>query len=230
MITDCNEGNSLRVLLVEDDLILGDGVQAGLIQAGFGVHWAKTCGEGDLALETGHYEALVLDLGLPDSSGLTLLQAVRGRKNPLPVLILTARDALADKVRGLNAGAEDYLVKPFELDELTARLRALLRRSHQRTSDVITRKGLELDPGARVVRLDGEAVDLPAREFTLLESLLEHQGRVLSRAQLEQSLYGWNSEVESNAIEVHVHHLRKKLGSDLIKTIRGVGYMITKEQ
>lgn len=220
----------MRVLLVEDDLILGDGVQAGLIQAGFGVDWAKTCGEGDFALETGSYEALVLDLGLPDSSGLTLLQTVRGRKNPLPVLILTAKHTLADKVRGLNAGADDYLVKPFELDELTARLRALLRRSHQRTSDVITRKGLELDPGARVVRLDGEPVDLPAREFTLLENLLESQGRVLSRAQLEQSLYGWNSEVESNAIEVHVHHLRKKLGSDLIKTIRGVGYMIPKEQ
>jgi DNA-binding response OmpR family regulator len=136
---------------------------------------------------------------------------------------------LADKVRGLNAGADDYLVKPFELDELTARLRALLRRSHQRTSDLITHKGLELDPSARVVRLNGAPVDLPAREFTLLENLLENQGRVLSRAQLEQSLYGWNSEVESNAIEVHVHHLSKKLGSDLIKTIRGVGYMIPKE-
>lgn len=220
----------MRVLVVEDDLILGDGVQAGLLQAGFGVDWAKTCGEGDLALATGHYEALVLDLGLPDASGLTLLQSVRASKNPLPVLILTARDTLADKVRGLNAGADDYLVKPFELDELTARLRALLRRSHQRTSHVIARHGLELDLSARVVRLNGESVDLPAREFTLLENLLENQGRVLTRAQLEQNLYGWNSEVESNAIEVHVHHLRKKLGSDLIKTIRGVGYMIPKER
>jgi two-component system response regulator QseB len=220
----------VRVLLVEDDQNLGDGVQAGLVQAGFGVDWAKTCGEGELALAANQYEALVLDLGLPDASGLTLLRSLRGGKNFLPVLILTASDTLADKVRGLNAGADDYLVKPFELDELTARLRALLRRSHQRTSDLITRKGLELDPAARVVRLDGEPVDLPAREFTLLESLLEHQGRVLTRMQLEQSLYGWNSEVESNAIEVHVHHLRKKLGADLIKTIRGVGYMVPRER
>lgn len=220
----------MRVLLVEDDLILGDGVQAGLVQSGFDVDWAKTCSEGDLALATGQYEAMVLDLGLPDASGLTLLQGLRNSKNPLPVLILTAKDTLADKVRGLNAGADDYLVKPFELDELTARLRALFRRSHQRTSAVITRERLELDPEARVARFNDEPLDLSAREFTLLENLLENQGRVLTRTQLEQSLYGWNSEVESNAIEVHVHHLRKKLGADLIKTVRGVGYMISKER
>ncbi len=218
----------MRILLIEDDAILGDGVQAGLIQAGFGVDWAKTCDEGRLALTTNSYEAVVLDIGLPDGSGLELLREWRQQKNPIPVLILTARDTLADRVTGLNQGADDYLVKPFELDELTARLRALLRRSHQRVAPVLTHKGITLDPQARTVTLDGFSVDLPLREFTLLEELLENEGRVLTRSRLEQSLYGWNAEVESNAIEVHVHHLRRKFGADLIKTVRGVGYMISK--
>lgn len=220
----------MRILLVEDDVILGDGVQAGLIQAGFGVDWAKTCDEGRLAVATGAYGCLVLDIGLPDGSGLDLLQELRRADNPLPVLVLTARDTLADRVKGLDKGADDYLVKPFELDELTARVRALLRRSHQRASPVITYQGIVLDPAARRVTLDGEVVELSLREFTLLEDLLENQGRVLTRAKLEQSLYGWNAEVESNAIEVHVHHLRKKFGSDFIKTIRGVGYVVNKQQ
>ncbi len=218
----------MRILLIEDDAILGDGVEAGLIQAGFGVDWAKTCDEGRLALTTNSYEAVVLDIGLPDGSGLELLREWRQQKNPIPVLILTARDTLADRVTGLNQGADDYLVKPFELDELTARLRALLRRSHQRAAPVLTHKGITLDPQARTVTLDGVSVDLPLREFTLLEELLENEGRVLTRSRLEQSLYGWNAEVESNAIEVHVHHLRRKFGADLIKTVRGVGYMISK--
>ncbi len=220
----------MRVLLLEDDVILGDGVQAGLIQAGFGVDWAKTCDEGRLAVATGAYACLVLDIGLPDGLGLDLLQELRRADNPLPVLVLTARDTLADRVKGLDKGADDYLVKPFELDELTARVRALLRRSQQRTSPVICYQGIILDPAARTVTQDGELVNLPLREFTLLEELLENQGRVLTRTQLEQSLYGWNAEVESNAIEVHVHHLRKKLGSDFIKTIRGVGYIVNKQQ
>ncbi|MCX6126341.1 MAG: response regulator transcription factor [Proteobacteria bacterium] len=220
----------MRILLVEDDRLLGDGIQAGLSQAGFGVDWAKNCDEGRLAVATSTYSCLVLDIGLPDGSGLDLLLELRNANNPLPVLVLTARDTLADRVKGLDKGADDYLVKPFELDELTARVRALLRRSYQRTSPVICCKGLVLDPATRKVTLDGNLVELPLREFTLLEELLENQGRVLTRAQLEQSLYGWNAEVESNAIEVHVHHLRKKFGSDFIKTIRGVGYVINKAQ
>ncbi len=218
----------MRILLLEDDLGLGDGIQAGLTQAGFGVDWAKTCEEGRLAVETGFYAGMVLDIGLPDGSGLDLLQELRRTENPLPVLILTARDTLADRIKGLNLGADDYLVKPFDLDELTARLRALLRRSHQRAAPVLSYLGIELDAAARTVSLNGQPVDLPLREFTLLEELLENQGRVLTRDRLEQSLYGWNAEVESNAIEVHIHHLRKKLGAELIKTIRGVGYMIRK--
>jgi DNA-binding response OmpR family regulator len=218
----------MRILLVEDDAILGDGVQVGLTQAGFGVDWARSCEEGRLALTTHAYEAVVLDIGLPDGSGLELLQEWRQEKNAVPVLILTARDTLLDRVNGLNQGADDYLIKPFELDELTARLRALLRRSHQRAALVLIHKGIVLDPAARTVTLEGQAVDLPLREFTLLEELLENTGRVLTRSRLEQSLYGWNAEVESNAIEVHVHHLRRKLGADLIKTVRGVGYMISK--
>ena len=220
----------MRILLVEDDGLLGDGVQAGLRQAGFGVDWAKTCDEGRLAVATGDYSCMVLDIGLPDGSGLNLLQELRKANNPLPVLLLTARDTLADRVKGLDKGADDYLVKPFELDELTARIRALLRRSHQRTTPVLSCQGIVLDPAARKVTLDGNLVELPLREFTLLEELLENAGRVLTRTQLEQSLYGWNAEVESNAIEVHVHHLRKKFGSDFIKTIRGVGYVINRSQ
>lgn len=220
----------MRILLIEDDSILGDGVQAGLIQAGFGVDWAKTCDEGRLALMTHAYEAVVLDIGLPDGSGLDLLQEWRRNQNPIPVLMLTARDTLSDRVTGLNKGADDYLVKPFELDELAARLHALLRRSHQRAAPVLSHKGIVLDPAARTVTLDGQSIDLSLREFTLLEELLENEGRVLTRQRLEQSLYGWNADVESNAIEVHVHHLRKKFGADLIKTVRGVGYMINKAE
>jgi DNA-binding response OmpR family regulator len=219
----------MRVLLVEDDAILGDGIKSGLSQAGFGVDWAKTCDEGRLAVTTNQYEALVLDLGLPDESGLNLLRELRSSNNPIPVLILTARDTLQDKLAGFSRGADDYLVKPFELDELIARLRAMLRRFHGRPGSKIRYGNIEIDPEGRTISQNGLSIDLPQREFTLLEDLIENQGRVLSRAQLEQSLYGWNADVESNAIEVHVHHLRKKLGSGLIKTVRGVGYMIEKK-
>lgn len=219
----------MRVLLVEDDAILGDGIKSGLAQAGFGVDWAQTCNQGRMALTTNNYEALVLDLGLPDESGLNLLKELRSCDNSVPVLILTARDTLQDKLTGFSRGADDYLVKPFELDELIARIRALVRRFHGRPGTKICYESIEIDPEARTISLNGAPVDLPHREFTLLEILIENQGRVLTRSQLEQSLYGWNAEVESNAIEVHVHHLRKKLGFDLIKTVRGVGYMIVKK-
>jgi two-component system response regulator QseB len=219
----------MRLLLVEDDAILGDGIKAGLTLSGFGIDWARTCDEGRLAVTANHYEALILDLGLPDEPGLNLLRDLRSSNNPIPVLILTARDTLQDKLAGFSRGADDYLVKPFELDELVARLRALLRRFHGRSGSKIHYGNIDLDPEGRTVSHNGLAVDLPHREFALLEDLLENQGRVRSRMQLEQCLYGWNADVESNAIEVHVHHLRKKLGSDLIKTVRGVGYMIEKK-
>ena len=218
----------MRILLVEDDRLLGDGIEAGLIQAAFGVDWARTCEEARLAIAVGSYCLVVLDIGLPDGSGLDFLRELRAASNGVPVLVLTARDTLADRVSGLDKGADDYLVKPFELDELTARVRALLRRSHQRASPFISYQGIVLDPAARRVTLDGEFVDLPLKEFTLLEELLENQGRVLTRAQLEHSLYGWSAELESNALEVHVHHLRKKFGVEFIKTIRGIGYVVNK--
>lgn len=220
----------MRILLVEDDVILGDGIQAGLIQAGFGIDWARSCGDAKLAIEIGAYAGLILDIGLPDGSGLDLLRDLRRADNAIPVLLLTARDTLNDRVHGLNTGADDYLVKPFELDELIARMRALLRRSRQRASPVVCYQGIELDPVTHTVTFNGDLVEMPQREFTLLEEFLENQGRVLTRSQLEQSLYGWNAEVESNAIEVHVHHLRKKFGSDFIKTIRGIGYVLNKLQ
>jgi DNA-binding response OmpR family regulator len=216
----------MKVLLVEDDALLGDGIRAGLKQAGFTVDWAQDGQAGKLALETGDYALLVLDLGLPRLSGMDLLKWLRGRGGTLPVLILTARDTVADRVAGLDGGADDYLVKPFDLDELIARLRALLRRSAGRPVPVLRHGDIELDPAAHQVRRNGQPVELSAREFTLLHTLLLDAGRVQSREQLEQRLYGWGEEVESNAVEVHIHNLRKKLGNGLIRTLRGVGYVI----
>lgn len=218
----------MRVLLVEDDALLGNGVQAGLKQAGHSVDWTRDGHAAKLALETEEYAALVLDLGLPRLSGLELLKWLRARGSRVPVLILTARDTVADRIGGLDAGADDYLVKPFDLDELAARLRALLRRSGGEAAPLLRHDGLELDPAAHRVRRNGEEVELSAREFALLHELLLHAGRVQSREQLEQRLYGWGEEVESNSVEVHIHHLRKKLGAELIRTLRGVGYVIDK--
>jgi DNA-binding response OmpR family regulator len=181
-----------------------------------------------VALDSEEYDLLVLDLGLPKLSGMDLLKSVRAKRASLPVLILTARDTVADRVAGLNAGADDYLVKPFDLDELIARLNALLRRSAGQVELTLQHGAIELTPASHQVRLAGTDVSMSAREFSLLHTLLLHAGRVHSREQLEQTLYGWGEEVESNAIEVHVHHLRKKLGNDLIRTLRGVGYVIDK--
>jgi len=217
----------MRLLLVEDDSLLGDGIQAGLRQAGFAVDWVQDGRAADAALRAEEFSALVLDLGLPgEPDGMALLAALRRRGLALPVLILTARDTVADKLAGLDGGADDYLVKPFDLDELAARLRALIRRSHGRQAALLAHAGVTLDPAARRVRVDGQAVELSQREFALLEALLENSGRVLARSQLERLIYGWNEEPESNAIEVHIHHLRRKLGSELIRTVRGVGYTI----
>lgn len=218
----------MRVLLVEDDALLGDGVNAGLKLAGFAVDWAQDGQAAKLALETEEYALLVLDLGLPKLSGLEVLKWLRGRAITLPVLILTARDTVADRVAGLNAGADDYLIKPFDLDELIARLNALLRRSAGQVTQTIQHGEITLTPTTHEVHKNGALVILSAREFALLHQLLHHIGHVQSREQLEQHLYGWGEEVESNSVEVHVHHLRKKLGTNLIRTLRGVGYVIDK--
>lgn len=216
----------MRVLLVEDDTLLGDGIRAGLSQAGFVVDWVKDGQDAKLALQAEPFAIMVLDLGLPRLSGEEVLKWLRSTGKDMPVLILTARDTVSDRVRGLDAGADDYLVKPFDLDELAARMRALLRRAGGRTTPQIIHCNLVVDPAARRVSRDGKEVELSPKEFTILLELLENAGRVLSREQLEQSLYGWGDEVESNAIEVHIHHLRKKLEPGLIRTIRGVGYLV----
>jgi len=216
----------MRILLVEDDPQLGDGLTIGLRQAGFAVDWVKDGNSADRALQSETFDLVVLDLGLPRLSGMEVLTRARSRRQTLPVLILTARDATGDKVSGLDAGADDYLVKPVDLDELAARIRALTRRSAGRAAPLLTRGDLALDPAAHSVTLAGAPVELSSREFSLLQMLLENAGRVLSRSQLEQSVYGWRDEPDSNALEVHIHHLRKKLGSELIRTLRGVGYTI----
>ena len=218
----------MRILLVEDDPQLGDGLTIGLRQAGFAVDWLKDGNSADHALQSETFDLLVLDLGLPRLSGMEVLKRARDRGRTTPVLILTARDATGDKVSGLDAGADDYLVKPIDLDELTARIRALTRRSAGRAAPLLTHGDIALDPAAHSVTLAGQPVDLASREFSLLQMLLESAGRVLTRSQLEQSLYGWGDEPDSNALEVHIHHLRRKLGSELIRTLRGVGYTIPK--
>ena len=216
----------MRILLAEDDPQLGDGLTVGLRQAGFTVDWVRDGPAADVALQTEAFDLLVLDLGLPRLGGLDVLARVRGRGQAVPVLILTARDAVGDKVAGLDGGADDYLVKPVDLDELAARIRALIRRSAGRSAPLLVWGELVLDPAARRLTRAGEPVELSGREFALLQMLLEGAGRVLTRSQLEQSLYGWGDEPDSNALEVHIHHLRKKLGSELIRTLRGVGYTI----
>ncbi len=216
----------MRILLVEDDELLGDGLQAGLRHCGFQVDWLRDGLAARTALDNEEYAAVVLDLGLPRLDGMALLRGLRGAGKTVPVLVLTARDALADKVAGLDGGADDYLVKPLDLDELAARLRALMRRSGGQATPLLHAGAVELDPAARRVRLDGKSIDLSAREFAVLELLMRNAGRVMSRGQLEAALYGWDEGVESNVMEVLVHHLRRKLGADLIRTVRGVGYLL----
>ena len=215
----------MRILLVEDDRLLGDGLQAGLTQAGYAVDWLRDGEAAVAALSTETFAAVVLDLGLPKRDGLSVLKWLRGRHDATPVLILTARDQLEDKVRGLDLGADDYVLKPFDLDEIAARLRSLVRRAHGRPEPMLTLGGIELNPAARTVTRAGLAVELTPREFDLLHLLLQNTDRVLTRRALEEQLYTWNEAVDSNALEVHIHHLRRKLGNELIRTVRGVGYM-----
>jgi two-component system response regulator QseB len=218
----------MRVLLVEDDQMIGESARTALRGDGFAVDWVRDGRAANLALQAERYDMALLDLGLPTMDGLDVLRALRGRKDRVPVLIITARDAVKDRVRGLDAGADDYLVKPVDLDELSARMRSLLRRSSGRAEPVIVHHDIALDPATREVTLRGEPVPLSARELAVLQALLERPGAVLSRAQLEERLYGWGEEIESNTVEVYVHGLRRKLGVDVIRTVRGVGYMVPK--
>jgi DNA-binding response OmpR family regulator len=220
----------MRILLAEDDPLLGDGLQSGLRQLGFQVDWVRDGEAAQRELRSGAYAAAVLDLGLPKRDGMDVLASVRQQGAHIPILVLTARDGIPDRVRGLDLGADDYVVKPVDLHELGARLRALVRRAHGQPQEAINVRGIVLDPAARIVRRDGQPVVLPAREFDVLHALMLNAGRVLSREQLEQHLYSWGREVESNAVEVHVHHLRRKLGPGLIQTVRGIGYTILREE
>lgn len=218
----------MRILLAEDDPQLGDGLMVGLRQAGYAVDWVKDGIAADLALKNETYDLLVLDLGLPRLEGMPVLARLRERGQTLPVLILTARDSTGDKIAGLDCGADDYLIKPIDLDELAARVRALVRRSGGRATPQLSVGDLVLDPAAHQITRGGKTVELSALEFSLLHSLMQNAGRVMTRAQLEASLYGWHDEPDSNALEVHIHFLRKKLGSERIKTLRGIGYTMPK--
>jgi two-component system OmpR family response regulator/two-component system response regulator QseB len=219
----------MRILLAEDDPLLGDGLKAGLRQLGFQVDWVRDGEAAERELRTEAYEAAVLDLGLPRKDGLDVLAAIRRSGVAVPVLVLTARDAVPDRIRGLNIGADDYVVKPVDLHVLAARLRALVRRSHGRPQERLSAQNVVLEPAARSVHKAGTPVSLSTREFDLLQALMLHAGQVLSREQLEQHLYSWGQEVESNAVEVHIHNLRRKLGAGLIQTVRGVGYILLRD-
>jgi two-component system response regulator QseB len=206
--------------------MIGEAIRAGLKREGFAVDWVRDAASAARVLPNEPFELLLLDLGLPGSDGLELLKTLRGRGVSLPVLIITARDAVSDRVAGLDAGGDDYLIKPFDLDELAARIRALLRRKSGRPAPLLEHLSVVLDPAGHRVTQQGNEVALSPREFTLLQLLMERPGMILSRAQLEERLYGWGEEVESNAVEVHIHGLRRKLGAQFILTVRGVGYRL----
>ena len=216
----------MRVLLVEDDTMIGRAMRQGLRDAGFTVDWVKEGSAADAALLHDQHDLVVLDLGLPGVDGRTVLDNARRRGNTVPILVVTARDAVAERIAGLERGADDYLVKPFDLDELVARARALLRRHAGNASLTLTVGDLALDPVRKLVTLAGQPVALSARELALLEALMQRPGAVLSRHQLEEAIYGWGEEVGSNAVEVHLHHLRRKLGAERIRNVRGVGYRV----
>jgi two-component system response regulator QseB len=216
----------MRLLLIEDDPMIGRAARQGLGDAGFAVDWVMDGNAAERALANDVYDLAILDLGLPGQDGMTVLKGLRRSGNAVPVLIATARDAVSDRIAGLNAGADDYVLKPFDLDELVARVRALLRRQAGGASPLLECGGLVLDPVRKEVQLKGEPVSLSAREFALLEVLLRRPGAVLSREQLEDSVYGWTEEIGSNAIEVHLHNLRRKLGTQTIRNVRGVGYKV----
>ena len=216
----------MRILLVEDDPMIGESVVSGLAGEGHAVDWVRDGVAAESAIATTPYALVLLDLGLPKRDGITVLKGLRARKLDLPVLVMTARDTVHDRVSGLDAGADDYLVKPFDLDELSARVRALLRRAAGRAEPLVERGPLVLNPATHEVRWRGQPLEVSGREFALLAALAERPGAVVSRAQLEDRLYGWNVSIGSNAVEVHIHNLRRKLGAETIRNVRGVGYTI----
>ena len=218
----------MRLLLVEDDIMIGEALLDLLRAENYAVDWVKDGAMADSALRSAAYDLVLLDLGLPRRDGLSVLRALRARKDRVPVLIATARDSVQQRIAGLDAGADDYVLKPYNLEELLARVRALLRRASGRAEPVYEHKGVSINPATREVSVDGAPVVLSAREWAVLEPLLARPGMVLSRAQLEEKLYGWKDEISSNAVEVYIHGLRRKLGADLIQNIRGVGYMVPK--
>ncbi|MDR6431683.1 response regulator transcription factor [Brucella pseudogrignonensis] len=216
----------MRILVVEDDPILLDGLSVGLGLAGFTVDAVASCGDADAALAAQNYNAVVLDLMLPDGSGLDILKSMRQARDDTPVLLLTARDQVPERIAGLDAGADDYVGKPFDLHELAARVRAIARRGTGRASSTLEWRGVELDPAEMSVQFNGEPLRLTRREFSILRALMERPTATVSKSSLEEALYGWQEEVESNAVEVHIHHLRSKLGAGFIETVRGVGYRL----
>jgi DNA-binding response OmpR family regulator len=218
----------MRILMVEDDLMIGDGVQTALRQEGYVVDWMRDGKSAASALSTEHFDLILLDLGLPGTDGIDVLRQLRGRKMTQPVIIMTARDAVEDKIRGLDAGADDYIVKPFDVDELSARIRSAARRSAGYVEPEITILDVHIQPANRLITRNGQPVLLSAREYAIVEALMLRPGAILSRAQLEERLYGWGDEIASNAVEVHVHGIRRKLGDDFIQNVRGVGYFIPK--
>lgn len=218
----------MKVLLIEDDVMIGENIQIALESDAIAVDWVKSGDEADAALAKQSYDALLLDLGLPHRDGIDVLRDLRARGNTLPVLIVTARDAVSDRVLGLKEGADDYLVKPFDLEELIARLHAIVRRSRGHAENVYRMANVVVHPGTKQVFVSEQPVVLSSREWTILEALVARPGAILSRSQLEERLYGWSAEVESNAVEVHIHGLRKKLGPQFIVNIRGLGYRVEK--
>ncbi|MEH6472320.1 MAG: response regulator transcription factor [Halopseudomonas sp.] len=219
----------MRLLLIEDDPLLGEGIKQGFTLQGETLDWLRTGQHALDAIASSEFDLMILDLGLPDIDGLEVIRDMRRAGNALPVLILTARDQVSDRVKGLDSGADDYLIKPFDMDELYARVRALLRRHSGFSAPKLSYGEIKVDPASREVHRNGESINLSRREYSLLIEFLHHPGQVFTRDQLSERLYGWNDEVESNTVEVHIHHLRKKLGSALIKTVRGVGYRIEQE-
>jgi two-component system, OmpR family, response regulator len=219
----------MRLLLVEDDTMIGEAVLDVLRSGHYAVDWVRDGVMADTALRTESYDLVLLDLGLPKRDGLDVLRALRARHQAVPVLVATARDAIGDRIAGLDAGADDYVVKPYDTEELLARIRALIRRSAGQAGPVFSHRGVTLNPATREASVDGEAVSLSAREWAVLEPMLARPGVVFSRAQLEEKLYGWKGDISSNAVKVYVHGLRKKLGSDLIQTVRGLGYVVPRQ-
>ena len=219
----------MRLLLVEDDAMIGEAVLQVLRAEHYAVDWVRDGAMADAALKSEHYDLVLLDLGLPRRDGLDVLRALRQRRATVPVLVATARDGVADRIAGLDAGADDYVLKPYDIDELLARIRALLRRSAGRGEPVFEHKGVSLNPATREATLHGQPVSLSAREWAVLEALIARPGAVLSRAQLEEKLFSWKDDISSNAVEVYIHGVRKKLGNDFIQTVRGLGYVVPKE-